>query len=227
MEYGQFCPIAKASEIIGEKWTLLIIRELLMGGRRFSELQRGLGTISPTLLTRRLVHLEDRGMIIKRRISGQKGFEYLPTESCRMLLPILLSLGDWGMQWARSNLTSKEYDVGLLITNLQRSIQPDKLPMGDIVIHFKFTDVQERSTWWLVVQSEEIDICDKDPGKDVDVYITTTVKAMVDVWMGDATYRSVVTNGNMTVIGPRSLTDNISRWMKPSVFSGSASTASI
>jgi len=227
MEYGQFCPIAKASEIIGEKWTLLIIRELLMGSRRFSELQRGLGTISPTLLTRRLVHLEDRGMIMKRRISGQKGFEYLPTESCRLLLPILLSLGDWGMQWARSNLTSKDYDVGLLITNLQRSIQPDKLPTGEVVIHFEFTDVQERSAWWLVVQSGEIDICDKDPGKDVDVYFTTTVKAMVDVWMGDTTYRKAIADGDMTVIGPRLLTDNVSDWMKPSVFSGSASASGI
>ncbi|SPF75999.1 putative HTH-type transcriptional regulator [Aliiroseovarius pelagivivens] len=227
MEYGQFCPIAKASEIIGEKWTLLIIRELLMGSRRFSELQRGLGAISPTLLTRRLVHLEDRGMIMKRRISGQKGFEYLPTESCRLLLPILLSLGDWGMQWARSNLTSKDYDVGLLITNLQRSIQPDKLPSGEVVIHFKFIDVQEGSTWWLVVQSGEIDICDKDPGKDVDVYFTTTVKVMVDAWMGDTTYRKAIADGDMTIIGPRLLTDNVSGWMKPSVFSGSDSDSGI
>lgn len=223
MEYGQFCPIAKATEIIGEKWTLLIIRELLMGSRRFSELQRGLGTISPTLLTRRLVHLEDRGMIMKRRISGQKGFEYLPTESCRLLLPILLSLGDWGMQWARSNLTSRDYDVGLLITNLQRSIQPDKLPTGQVVIHFSFTNVREMSAWWLVVQSDEIDICDKDPGKDVDVFFTSTVKTMVDVWMGETTYRKAIADGDMTVVGPRLLTDNISNWMQPSVFSGSAS----
>ncbi|MGI9370226.1 MAG: winged helix-turn-helix transcriptional regulator [Ruegeria sp.] len=225
MEYGQFCPIAKASEIIGEKWTLLIIRELLMGSRRFSELQRGLGTISPTLLTRRLVHLEDRGMIMKRRIGGQKGFEYLPTESCRSLLPILLSLGDWGMQWARSNLTSRDYDVGLLITNLQRSIQPDKLPTGEVVIHFKFSDVQERSAWWLVVQGDEIDICDKDPGKDVDVYFATTVKAMVDVWMGDSTYRKAISDKEMTVIGPRLLTDNVANWMRASVFSGSVTAS--
>ncbi|WP_298563114.1 helix-turn-helix domain-containing protein [uncultured Aliiroseovarius sp.] len=220
MEYGQFCPIAKASEIIGEKWTLLIIRELLMGSRRFSELQRGLGTISPTLLTRRLLHLEDHGLIMKRRIAGQKGFEYLPTESCRGLLPILLSIGDWGMHWARSNLTSKDYDVGLLITNLQRSILPEKLPTGEIVIHFKFSDVEERSTWWLIVQSGVVDICDRDPGKDVDIYFTTTVKTMVDVWMGDSSYHRAITAEEMTIIGPSSLTRNVSNWMKPSVFSG-------
>lgn len=223
MEYGQFCPIAKASEIIGEKWTVLIIRELLMGSRRFSELQRGLGTISPTLLSRRLVHLEECGLIIKRRVKGQMGFEYLPTSSCQSLLPILLSLGDWGMQWARANLTSKEYDVGLLVTNLQRSIQPDKLPVGETIIHFKFTDVEDKSSWWLVVQAGEIDICDKDPGKDVDVYFTTTVKALVQVWMGDVSYSRAIADGDLSVIGPAPLVRNVSEWMHNSVFSERAS----
>lgn len=150
MEYGQFCPIAKASEIIGEKWTVLIIRELLMGAHRFRDLQRGLGTISPTLLTRRLAHLESHGLVIRRQIKGQKGHEYLPTDSCRTLLPILLALGDWGMRWARSNLTTKDYDVDLLITYLQRSIQPDKLPDGETIVRFKFTDMTEKADWWLV-----------------------------------------------------------------------------
>ena len=89
MEYGQFCPIAKASEIVGEKWTILIIRELLMGSTRFNQLQRGLGLISPTILTKRLAMLVERGMIIRKRIPGQRGFEYHPTEPCKELLPIL------------------------------------------------------------------------------------------------------------------------------------------
>ena len=75
MKYGQFCPVAKATEIIGEKWTLLIIRELLMGGSRFNELQRGLSLISPTILTKRLASLEERGLIIKKRIQGQRGHD--------------------------------------------------------------------------------------------------------------------------------------------------------
>lgn len=219
MEYGQFCPIAKASEIIGEKWTILIIRELLMGSRRFGDLQRGLGTISPTLLTRRLVHLQDCGLILKRRIKGQKGFEYVPTESCRSLLPILFALGDWGMQWARSNLTSKDYDVELLITYLQRSIQPEKLPADEIIIRFNFTDVNDKAVWWLVVQSGETDICDKDPGKDVDIFFTTTVKTMVDVWMGETTYRQAMAYGELTIIGPALLVNNVSGWMHNSIFS--------
>jgi DNA-binding HxlR family transcriptional regulator len=89
MEYGQFCPTAKATEILGEKWTILVIRELLMGGTRFNEFQRGLSMISPTILTKRLNALVDHGLVIKKRIPGQKRYEYFPTESCKELQPVI------------------------------------------------------------------------------------------------------------------------------------------
>ena len=219
MEYGQFCPIAKASEIIGEKWTILIIRELLMGSRRFTDLQRGLGTISPTLLTRRLAHLEDRGLILKRRMKGQSSYEYIPTKSCEGLLPILLALGDWGMQWARSNLNTKDYDVELLMVYLQRSIQPDRLPAAETIIRFKFTDMTDKADWWLVVLPNETDICDKDPGKEVDVFFTTTLHTMVDIWMGDTTYRKAIADDQLSIIGPTALVNNVTDWMHNSTFS--------
>lgn len=130
MEYGQFCPIAKATEIVGEKWTLLIIRELLMGGSRFSELQRGLSLISPTILSKRLDGLIDHGLVMKKRIPGQRGYEYFPTKSCKELLPIVRSLGEWGMSWARSNLSERDYDVELLMLYLKRSIVPENSLAG-------------------------------------------------------------------------------------------------
>jgi DNA-binding HxlR family transcriptional regulator len=218
MEYGQFCPVAKASEIIGEKWTILIIRELLMGARRFTDLQRGLGTISPTLLTRRLVYLEDRGMLIKKKIQGQKGYEYLPTESCQGLLPIILALGDWGMQWARANLSTRDYDVNLLMLYLQRSIMGEKLPHGKTVIRFKFTDMNEKADWWLIAGEAGTDICDKDPGKDVDVFFTTTVMTMADIWMGETTYRKAMNADKLSIVGPGVLVNNVSSWMSNSIF---------
>ncbi|NKB54197.1 MAG: transcriptional regulator [Rhizobiaceae bacterium] len=218
MEYGQFCPIAKASEIIGEKWTVLIIRELLMGARRFSDLQRGLGTISPTLLTRRLAHLEDRGMVIRKKSQGQRSHEYVPTDSCKMLLPIILSLGDWGMQWARSNLSTKDYDVDLLMLYLQRSIKVEKLPMGETVIRFKFTDMQEKADWWLIAGTAGTDICDKDPGRDVDIFFTTTVKTMADIWMGETSYRKAINADALAIVGPAALVNNVANWMSNSIF---------
>jgi DNA-binding HxlR family transcriptional regulator len=122
VEYGQFCPVAKATEILGEKWTLLIIRELLMGGTRFNVLQRGLSLISPTILTKRLSSLEAQGLVVKKKIQGQRGYEYFPTASCKELLPIIRQIGDWGMRWARTNLTESDYDVDVYFTTSVRTM---------------------------------------------------------------------------------------------------------
>lgn len=218
MEYGQFCPIAKASEIIGEKWTLLIIRELLMGGTRFNELQRGLSLISPTLLSKRLDTLIEHGLVMKKKIHGQKGYEYFPTESCNELLPIIKSLGDWGMHWARSNLTEKDYDVELLMLYLQRSVLPEKLPGNDTVIRFRFTDIKEYPDWWMVVEGDNVDLCVNDPGRDVDIYFTSSVKSLAEIWMGQNTYKKAIRDGELTLVGDRVLTHNVSSWLTNSIF---------
>ena len=218
MEYGQFCPIAKATEIVGEKWTLLIIRELLMGGSRFSELQRGLSLISPTILSKRLDGLIDHGLVMKKRIPGQRGYEYFPTKSCKELLPIVRSLGEWGMSWARSNLSERDYDVELLMLYLKRSIVPEKLIGRETIIRFKFTDIEEYPDWWLVVTGNEVDLCVKDPGKEVDVYFTSDVKTMADIWMGDNTYRKAIRDGLLQIVGQDMLTRNVTKWMNNSIF---------
>ncbi len=227
MEYGQFCPIAKASEIIGEKWTILIIRELLMGATRFNELQRGLSLISPTILTKRLNSLVEDGLVIKKKINGQQGYEYLSTASCRELLPVIKSLGDWGMRWARANMKQDDYDPELLMLYLQRSIQPDKLLGDETVIRFKFTDLKEMADWWLVVNGETIDVCIKDPGKEVDVYFTCDIKTLIDVWMGDLSYREAVKSGQLKVVGQSALTRNIFSWLTISIFADLPSASSI
>jgi len=218
MEYGQFCPIAKASEIIGEKWTILIIRELLMGGTRFSELQRGLSLISPTILTKRLNSLTDHGLVLKKKIPGQQGYEYFPTDSCKELVPVVKSLGDWGMRWAREHMLDTDYDVELLMLYLQRSIQTEKLIGHETVVHFKFTDLKESPDWWIIASAQEVDVCNKDPGREVDIYITSSVRTMVDVWMGDLPYRKAVNQDLLKVVGPRALTRNIFTWINISMF---------
>ena len=218
MEYNQFCPIAKVSEILGEKWTILIVRELLMGGTRFNEMQRGLGLISPTILTKRLAMLEDRGLVYRKRIPGQRGFEYFPTPSCEELRPILISMGSWGMRWARAHLTESDYDVQLLMIYLERSILPEMLPGNETVIHFQFTDIEDLPNWWIVVSGDKVDVCTSDPGKDVDVYFNTTVRTMADVWMGEESYRKAIADNCLTVTGPRALTKDISAWLQNSVY---------
>jgi DNA-binding HxlR family transcriptional regulator len=213
LDYGQFCPIAKATEILGEKWTLLILRELLMGGSRFSEFQRGLPLISPAVLSKRLKALEESGLLFRRRLSGQKGYEYLPTESARELQPILSSLGNWGMRWARKHLSNDDYDAGLLMLYLQRSIHAEKLPGDETTLRFHFEDLAEHPDWWILVAGGKVDVCTVDPCKDIDVYFTTTVRKMTEVWMGDTTYRSAIRSDELKVIGPRALIRDIPAWL--------------
>lgn len=218
--YGQFCPISKAMEILGEKWTLLIVRELLMGGHRFNELQRGLTHISPTLLTRRLQTLEEEGLVVKRKIHGQRGYEYYPTESCKELMPVMEQIGHWGMRWARDSMSGDDFDLELLMLYMQRSIDPDKLPGRETVIRFHFTDVEDFQTWWLVVEDEDVDVCIHDPGKEVDVYLNVDLRTMCELWMGDISYKRAIAEEKLQVVGPRALTRNISTWITPSMFAG-------
>ncbi len=218
MKYGQFCPIAKATEILGEKWTIMIVREILMGGSRFNVLQRGLGDISPALLTSRLKSLEEQGMIVRKKIAGQKGYEYYPTEACKALLPVLVSLGEWGLCWARHNVLDDDLDVDFMLLYLERSVDPSKMIGSENVIQFKFTDLVEQRDYWLLIRNDNVDLCLQNPGKDVNVYFTCTLRTMHDVWMGDRTYRDAIQSGDLYVQGEPALTRNIKSWLRPSIF---------
>ena len=217
MNYGQFCPIAKATEIIGERWTILILRELLMGARRFNELQRGLGDISPALLTSRLKSLEEQGLVCRRGITGQRGHEYYPTAACDALMPVIVSIGEWGLMFARQMLVDDDFDVEFLMYYLERSVNPELIPGDETVIRFRFTDLTEQRDWWLLV-TDCVEICITPPARDVDVYFTTTVRTMHDVWMGDRSYREARDSGDLIIEGEPALTRNVSRWLRPSVF---------
>lgn len=221
MNYGQFCPISKATEILGERWTFLIIRELLMGGRRFNELQRGLGSISPALLTARLKYFESEGLVVRRRINGQRGYEYYPTPACEELKPIIVALGEWGLCWARNTLATDYWDIEMLMLYLERSIDPAQLPGSETVIQFKFNDVPEQRDWWLLIRDGKVDVCITQPGRDVDVFFSTTARTMSELWMGERSYREAVLSGDLVIEGDPALTRRISSWLRPSIFAGS------
>jgi DNA-binding HxlR family transcriptional regulator len=221
MQYGQFCPIALATEILGEKWTILIVRELIMGGRRFNELQRGLGDISPALLAARLKSLEKQGLVARRRQSGQRTYEYYPTEACQALLPSLIALGEWGLIWARQNVLDADLDVEFLMYYLERSIDPARLIGDQSVIQFKFKDLIKQQDWWLLVKDDKTDLCLSDPGRDVDVYFSCNLRTMHDVWMGDRSYSEAMASGDLIVEGEPALLRSIKSWLRPSVFADS------
>jgi DNA-binding HxlR family transcriptional regulator len=210
--YGQFCPMAKATELIGEKWTLLILRELLLGTTRFNDFQRGISRISPTLLAKRLRQLEQCGIIIRKKLSGQKGYEYRLTAAGKELSPLVEILAVWGMRWARTQLTDDELDVEFLMRELQRRLQTEHMPDGETVICLIFDELTKHKTWWLIVNGDDVDLCTEDPGKDVDLYINSSVRTLVEIWEGDLEMRTALRNGSVKAHGVRHLIRTMPDW---------------
>lgn len=212
-EYGQFCPVAKASDIIGERWTVLILRELLLGARRYNEFQRGLSRISPTLLSKRLKGLEKNGLIVRKCPSGQKSHEYYLTECGRELAPLIEHLAVWGMRWARGQLNDSELDVEFLMRDLQRRLQTDCLPDGETILCFTFSELETFENWWMVAGGDEVDLCTENPGKDVDLYINSSVRDMVKVWRGDLGLKKALRENLIRTHGNTYLARSMPNWL--------------
>jgi len=212
-DYGQFCPVAKATELVGERWTLLILRELILGTHRFNDFQRALSRISPSLLTKRLNGLEQAGVVVKKAQHGRRGYEYHLTPAGKQLSPIIEHLAVWGMRWARGQLTDNELDVEFLMWDIQRRLQVEALPGGETVLCFTFGELKKYKSWWLVVRDNDVDLCTENPGKDVDLYVNTTVRTLVEVWEGTLDIRSAMRKKLMTAVGDRQLAKTMPDWL--------------
>lgn len=217
--YGQFCPMAKATELVGEKWTLLVLRELFLGTTRFSDFQRALSRMSPTLLTKRLRHLEQCGIVIRKKRPGQRGYEYRLSAAGRELGPLIEILATWGMRWARARLMDEELDVEFLMREMQRQLDVEKLPDGETVLCFIFDELVKHKTWWLVINDDNVDLCTENPGKDVDLYINSSVRTLAEVWRGDLELRKALRNGSIRTTGLRHLAGTMSGWLGVSLYS--------
>ena len=212
-EYGQFCPVAKAAEIISERWTVLILRELLLGTTRYNDLQRGLSRISPTLLSKRLKTLEERGLIVRKCPPGQRSHEYYLTACGRELEPLIEHLAVWGMRWARGQLNDHELDVEFLMRDLQRRLQTAGLPDGETVLCFCFDELAQFSSWWMLVSGEDVDLCTENPGKDVDLYINASVLELVKVWRGDLDIKKALRDKLIRTHGNKHLAQTMPDWL--------------
>ena len=219
--YGQFCPIAKSAEIIGDPWSILIVRELLLGSSRFNLLQRGLPRISPTVLNTRLKELEARGIIVKRRLSGQRGHDYRLTAAGRELSAVVDALAVWGMRWARDRMAAEDFDVSFLMFDIQRRIDTAALPDGETVLCFSFTDLDAFARWWLICRGPDVDLCSEDPGKDVDCYVTASSRDLTGVWMGDLPLAKALRSETIQLVGDAHLRRAFPRWF---ALSASATT---
>jgi DNA-binding HxlR family transcriptional regulator len=214
--YNQFCPVAKAMELLDERWTLLVIRELASGSQRFNDLRRGLPRMSPTLLSRRLQHLERAG-VLERRVEGRE-VRYLLTEAGEELRPVVQALGTWGIRWI-GELGDEDLDPRLLLWDMHRNIDLDAVPDGRTVVNFRFPDVPAGTRdWWLVITRDETDVCDEDPGYDVAVSVTTPLRTMVRIWRGDTAWPDALRAGTVQLHGPAALRRAMPGWFTLSDF---------
>lgn len=218
--YGQFCPIAKASEILAERWTPLVLRELLCGSTRFNDLQRGVPLMSRGLLSKRLKELERAGVIRREPLADGQAHEYLLTPAGEELRPLIMGLGEWGQRWARTAYTPDDLDPTLLMWDIRRSIEVDRLPERRVVAAFAFQDVEKTALRriWLVFERPHVDVCFKDPGFPVDLTIETTLRTMSMVWMGDRSLGECLREGEVRIYGARELRERFGDWLKLSAF---------
>ncbi len=232
--YGQFCPVARAAEILTERWVPLVVRELSCGSVRFNDLQRGVPRMSSGLLSRRLKELEHAGIVERRApattAKGAKGrgSEYHLTAAGRDLNPILIGMGLWAQRWVRDDLVvSENLDPDLLMWDIRRNVIGGKVPHDRrFTVQFEFSGVPvNRRRYWLVFDSGETDICVKDPGFDPDLYLNCHVKTLVEVWLGHVTIAQAMGDEDLRLEGSRDDIKAFSDWFALSGFAPSGREA--
>jgi DNA-binding HxlR family transcriptional regulator len=181
--YGQYCPVARAAEILADRWTLLIIRELLADVCQFNELERGLPRMSRTLLAERLRRLEQTGVLERRGASRGKPTNYRLTPAGRELQRIIDLFGEWGARWAFGPPRPSELDPIILLWWMRRRVVADRIPRARVVIQFEFRRAPQRS-YWLLIESNDVSVCLKHPGFEVDVIVAADMMTFYQVWLG-------------------------------------------
>jgi DNA-binding HxlR family transcriptional regulator len=231
--YRQFCPVAKASEVLTERWTLLILRELLMGSHRFNDLERGVPGIPRSLLAQRLRMLERAEIVERRPARAGRGSEYYLTQAGEEVLPIVEQLGVWGQRWVNAEVREFELDPSLLVWDMRRRIALDRVPARRIVVQLAFRGAR-RERYWLVLDRGEVSICREDFGFDVDLHVTADTLALHRVWIGRLALADALRDGLIELDGPSELTRGFPNWIMLSTFASippatapTATTASV
>jgi DNA-binding HxlR family transcriptional regulator len=227
--YQQFCPVAMAAEILCTRWTIVVLREMVAGSKRFNELRRGVPRMSPALLSRRLKELEAAGIVAREASASDPTlFEYQLTESGRELGPLVEAFGIWGQRRIEANLSLAHLDADLLMWDMRRNLNTTPMPTRRSVIEFVYPDLPAKlRRFWLVVDPESgADLCKIDPGFEVDLYVSTDLRTMTAIWMGVDTVRAAVTNQRMILTGNRQLATSMQTWLGLSPFAKERKLAS-
>jgi DNA-binding HxlR family transcriptional regulator len=218
--YGQFCPIALASEVLAERWTPLVVRELLCGSVRFNDIQRGVPRMSSALLARRLKELQFAG-IVERRGGASRSFEYHLTAAGRELFPVVEKMGLWAQRWLRHNLVdTANLDSDLLMWDIRRNVRAKSPPRDHrYVVEFRFSGVPiNRRRYWLVFERSAVDVCYRNPGFEIDLYVEAGLRILTQVWLGHISIEKAIHDGRVRVDGSRRDIAAFRSWFALSLF---------
>jgi DNA-binding HxlR family transcriptional regulator len=210
--YGQFCPVARGAELFAERWTPLIVRELLRGPAHFNELRRGLPRISRSLLVDRLTTLERAGILERRPTANGHGHEYRLTKAGQELDAVVDALGSWAYKWISRDLRPDNLDPALLMWVIERRIRVENLPQQRVVVHFRFRRLLAHA-YWLVLERPQVDLCFTDPGFGVDLFVDAEVKALTQVYLGHLTVAAAVRNGDVMLKGAPAYRRAFASWI--------------
>jgi DNA-binding HxlR family transcriptional regulator len=194
--YGQYCPITRSLEVLGDRWTLLVVRDLLLGANRFNEIARGLPGMSRGLLSKRLDQLVRDGLVT--HVDGA----YRPTAACEELRPLIFGLAEWGARWAFGEPRPDELDPTGLMWWIRGGIDPEGLGGGRTVLHVRVPDAR-RTRFWFVVDPADVSLCFTDPGFDVDVTVEAPLGVLYRVWLGELPLPAALRDGLVTLTGRR------------------------
>ncbi|HEX4982810.1 MAG TPA: helix-turn-helix domain-containing protein [Ilumatobacteraceae bacterium] len=223
-DYGQYCPVSLGSEVLADRWTPLILRELVLGSTRFNDIERGMPGISRTLLAQRLRHLELRGVLRRIPLPSGRGHEYHLTDAGRDLEPVIMAIGEWAVRWLFAEPLPAEVDPITLTWWLHRRVDTTQLPTQRVVVEFDYTGA-DATTLWLVLDQGEPSVCVKDPGLDVDLVVVTDPVSMMRVFSGITTLVEAVADDKIQIFGPSKLTRAFGGWFLWSPFVNAVQTA--
>lgn len=209
--YGQFCPVAKAMELLDERWTMLVIREMLLGSCHFNELRRGVPKMSPALLSKRLKTLVRAGVV--ERVDRDGRTAYLLTDRGRELAEVVDALGRWGVRWI-GELGDADLDPHLLMWDIRRTVAVDAWPPARTTLAFRLSGVPPHSMrWWLVVDDGAADLCDVDPGFEVTATVHSDLRTLTRLWRGDLTWQRTLSEGSVQISAPTEVRRAVPDWL--------------
>ncbi|GIK63176.1 MAG: transcriptional regulator [Chloroflexota bacterium] len=211
-KYGQYCPIAQALEVVGDRWTLLIIRDMLTGTTQFNDLERGLPGLSRGLLAARLRQLQAAGVVEKRfNSSGRKTTEYHLTQAGQELQTVINALLLWGTTWAFRDPSQKELDPLLLMWWMRGRVDRNELPENRVAVQFNFRGARV-CTFWLILTREDVTVCLTDPAYDIDLLVEADLSSFFKLWLGVISYDEAVEKGDINIEGVPQLVNVFPNW---------------